>query len=74
MVLRDFRGLKMWEKSHRLALQVYRATEGFPTTEGYGLTSEIRRACDSVPSNIAEGCGRSGEADREPRERRGSWN
>lgn len=61
--MRDFRQLKVWEKSHRLTLGVYKATATFPRPELYGLTSQIRRACVSVPANIAEGCGRSGEAE-----------
>ncbi len=55
--MRDFRSLKVWEKSHQLALSVYRATARFPKDELYGLTSQIRRAGASVPANIAEGCG-----------------
>ena len=61
--MRDFRGLKVWEKSHRLALAVYKATASFPRDELYGLTSQIRRACVSIPANIAEGCGRDGEVE-----------
>jgi four helix bundle protein len=61
--LKDFRTLKVWEKSHHLALEVYKATATFPKTELYGLTSQIRRACVSIPANIAEGCGRSGDAE-----------
>lgn len=61
--MRDFRGLKVWEKSHRLALAVYRATAPFPRDELYGLTGQMRRSCASIPANIAESCGRSGVAE-----------
>ncbi len=61
--MQDFRNLKVWEKAHRLTLDVYSATENFPSTEQYGLTSQIRRACSSIPANIAEGCGRIGDAE-----------
>ena len=61
--MRDFRELKVWEKSHRLALAVYKATANFPKDELYGLTGQIRRSCVSVPANIAEGCGRNGKAE-----------
>ena len=54
--------MKVWEKSHRLTLRVYQATAGFPRAELYSLTSQIRNACSSIPSNIAEGCGRDSEA------------
>lgn len=46
-----------------MALGVYRVTRGFPKEELYGLTSQIRRAGSSIPTNIAEGCGRKGDAD-----------
>jgi four helix bundle protein len=61
--LQDFKKLTVWEKSHRLTLAVYKATTGFPKVELCGLTSQIRRACASIPANIAEGCGRSGRAE-----------
>jgi four helix bundle protein len=61
--MKDFRQLKVWEKSHQLALAVYRATKEFPKEELYGLTSQIRRASMSIPTNIAEGCGRYTDAD-----------
>ena len=61
--MRDFRKLQVWEKSHELTLGVYRATRFFPKEELYGLTSQIRRSCESIPANIAEGCGRSGAAE-----------
>jgi four helix bundle protein len=56
--LRDFKKLKVWERSHRLTLAVYKATATFPREELYGLTSQIRRSCAAIPANIAEGCGR----------------
>ena len=57
--MKDFRQLKVWEKSHQFALSVYKATKEFPKEELYGLTSQIRRASMSIPTNIAEGCGRN---------------
>ena len=61
--MRDFRSLKVWRKAHDLTLVVYQATRGFPKEELFGLTSQIRRSCESIPANIAEGCGRSGGAE-----------
>ena len=61
--MKDFRQLKVWEKAHQLTLAVYRVTKTFPSDERYGLTSQIRRACASVPSNIAEGCGRNSDTE-----------
>ena len=61
--MRNFRELKVWEKAHQLTLAVYKATKTFPKDELYGLTSQIRRSCSSIPANIAEGCGRKGEAE-----------
>ena len=47
--------LKVYEKSYRAALSIYRLTEGYPKEEIYGMTSQIRRAATSIPLNIAEG-------------------
>jgi four helix bundle protein len=59
--MKDFKELKVWEKAHHLTLEIYKATKKFPKDEMYGLTSQIRRSCASIPANIAEGCGRSGD-------------
>ena len=61
--MKDFRSLKTWVKAHELTLKVYNATKAFPRDEAFGLTSQLRRACASIPANIAEGCGRSGDAE-----------
>lgn len=61
--MRDFREIKVWEKAHQLTLAVYKATVKFPRDELYGLTSQVRRSCASIPANVAEGCGRSGDAE-----------
>jgi four helix bundle protein len=61
--LRDFERLEVWQKAHALVLDVYRLTEDFPAREIYGLTSQIRRSCMSIPTNIAEGCGRGSPAE-----------
>lgn len=61
--MEDFRQLKVWEKSHSFVLAIYKATEAFPRTEVFGLTNQIRRASVSIPSNIAEGCGRGSDQD-----------
>jgi four helix bundle protein len=57
-VARTYRELLVWQKAKALALDVYRSAEQFPRAETYGLTSQLRRAAVSVPSNIAEGQGR----------------
>jgi four helix bundle protein len=57
--MQDYRKLIVWKKSHLLAVDVYKATNTFPRNEQFTLTSQIRRACVSIPANIAEGCGRS---------------
>lgn len=59
--MRDFRDLQVWQKAHRLTLEVYRVTRSFPAEERYGLTVQLRRSAASVPTNLAEGCGRDGE-------------
>lgn len=61
--MRDFKKLQVWQKSHDFTVRIYRATETFPSSELYGLTNQIRRATVSIPSNIAEGCGRDTNPD-----------
>lgn len=61
--MKDFRSLKIWQRSHAMALTVYKLTREFPKHELYGLTSQIQRAAVSVPTNIAEGCGRDSDAE-----------
>ncbi len=56
---RHFRDLQVWQQSMALARLVYALTEGFPRREVFGLASHIRRAAVSIPSNIAEGRGRT---------------
>jgi four helix bundle protein len=61
--VKDFRNLAVWHKAHALTVAVYQATREYPRDELYGLTSQTRRAAVSVPANIAEGCGRTTQAD-----------
>jgi four helix bundle protein len=61
--MKDFRELKVWQRAHELTLAVYQITAKFPRQELYGLTSQLRRSSSSVPANLAEGCGRSGDAE-----------
>jgi len=58
-----FMDLVAWQKSMNLVEDVYRASAGFPADERFGLTAQLRRAVVSIPSNIAEGYGRSTKAD-----------
>jgi len=61
--MRDFHNLKVWKKAHELTIAVYAVTRSFPSEELYGLTSQMRRSSASIPTNIAEGCGREGNAE-----------
>jgi four helix bundle protein len=61
--MKDFRTLNVWQKSHELTLNVYQSTKAFPKEELFGLTSQIRRSCSSIPANVAEGCGRDSNGD-----------
>jgi four helix bundle protein len=58
MKTRNFRDLEIWQKAMELTHQIYKATKTFPKEETFGLTSQLRRAAVSIPSNIAEGRGR----------------
>lgn len=57
--IKSFTDLEAWKESHRLTLDIYRATEKFPSNEVFGLTSQMRRAAVSIVSNIAEGFSRN---------------
>jgi four helix bundle protein len=57
--MHNFRELKIWKKAMDVATNVYKVSMNFPSEEGFGLTSQIRRSAVSVPSNIAEGAGRN---------------
>jgi four helix bundle protein len=56
--LRNYRDLQVWDKAHKLTLDLYRVSREFPREETYGITSQLRRAAVSVGANLAEGCGR----------------
>ena len=56
--MHNFKELKVWQISRRLVKEVYETTSTFPATEKYGLISQVRRCAISIPTNIAEGCGR----------------
>lgn len=59
---RDFRKLIAWKKADDLVVEIYRSSAvNFPRDERYGLTQQVRRCAASVPSNLAEGCGRRTE-------------
>lgn len=57
----DHKDLDVWRKSMDLVVRVYQITQLFPDSEKYGLTSQMRRAAVSIPSNIAEGAARKGD-------------
>ncbi len=58
-----FKELKVWQKAISLVTETYLISRNFPKEEVYGLTSQIRRSAVSIPSNIAEGCGRKTDKD-----------
>jgi len=61
--MRDHTKLRAFEMADEIAVLLYHVTAGFPREELYGLTSQMRRAAVSVPSNIVEGCARESQAD-----------
>jgi len=61
--MRDFRKLDVWHEAHQFVIDAYRASSSFPQREAFGITSQLRRSAASIPANIAEGCGRTGEAE-----------
>jgi four helix bundle protein len=61
--MRNYRELLVWQKAHALTLRMYQITQSFPCDEKYGLISQIRRSCASLPANLAEGCGRRSDGE-----------
>ena len=61
--MQDFRNFEVWKLAHRTTLSIYRVTAKFPAEEKYGLVSQLRRAAASIPTNLAEGCGRGSDSD-----------
>jgi four helix bundle protein len=61
--MQSYKELIVWQKSVALVTKIYRATEAFPSTECFGLTSQMRRAAVSIPANIAEGYARKHRAE-----------
>ena len=59
----DFTELLVWKKAHALALDIYRVSAALPRAEVYGLQAQMRRAAVSIPTNLAEGSGRSTNRD-----------
>lgn len=60
--MKDYRHLEGWQRSHQLTLAVYAASKSFPQEELFGITGQLRRACASIPANLAGGCGRDSDA------------
>lgn len=61
MGVHNFRELHVWKKAIELAKYIYHVTATFPENEKFGMVAQLRRASVSIPSNIAEGCGRNGQ-------------
>lgn len=59
--MHNYKKLQVWNDAINIAVMVYELTDGFPRSEAYGLSAQMRRSAVSIPSNIAEGCGREGE-------------
>ncbi|NBL65430.1 four helix bundle protein [Flavobacterium sp. NST-5] len=61
--MKDYKNFTVWQKSHQLTLDVYKIVINFPKEEQFGLTSQMKRSSSSIPTNIAEGCGRNSDKD-----------
>jgi four helix bundle protein len=61
--MRDYKKYTVWQDGHLLTMITYKLTKQFPKEELFGITSQLRRATSSIPTNIAEGCGRESDAD-----------
>lgn len=62
-IMRDYKNIKAYQLAEELVVQIYKVTKTFPKEELYGLTSQLRRAAVSVPTNIAEGASRNHKRD-----------
>lgn len=61
--MQDFRNLKVWQKAHELALLAYRLTADFPREETFGLRHSIRKTAVDIPAYVAEGAGKTSDAE-----------
>lgn len=61
--MKDYKNFTVWQKSHQLTLDVYKVLNDFPKDEIFGLISQMKRSSSSIPTNIAEGCGRNTDKD-----------
>lgn len=61
--MKNFRNLKIWKEGMQIVEESYCITKNLPSEERYGLRSQLTRSAISIPSNIAEGCGREGDAE-----------
>jgi len=61
--MRNYYDLKVWRPAHDLTLKIYRTVKSFPSEELFGLKSQMRRSASSIPTNLAEGCGRNSNPD-----------
>lgn len=61
--MQNYKTLNVWRKAHELVLYVYNVTRDFPKIEQFNLTSQLRRATTSIPTNIAGGCGKFTQSD-----------
>ena len=59
--MRDFKKYEIWQISHSFTLEIYHSTKAFPKEGQFGITSQLRRAAVSIPTNISEGCGRNSD-------------
>ena len=63
--MKDYKNFTVWQKSHQLTLDVYKIVNDFPKEELFGLVSQMKRSSSSIPTNIAEGCGRNSDKEFE---------
>jgi four helix bundle protein len=61
--MKNYKDLMVWKKAHAFVLAAYKTSKGFPVEERYNLTSQLRRAATSIPTNLAEGCGKFTQRD-----------